>query len=126
MGYLADRMSVNLELPTGESMQKLAPGKTHDCIFRPIRQIQSGIGEYRLSLEKIPAMERHQINGHLSGTIFANGGMKITGPQSFQNPQRKKKKKLCTSGTEYSDDYRGNSGERLPAACDYSGSVSEI
>ena len=97
-GYLADRMSVNLELPTAEGMKKLAPNKTHDRILRPIRQIQRGIGEYRLSLGKDPRMERHQINRHLSGTIFANGGMKITGPQSFQNPQRKRKRSFVPAG----------------------------
>ena len=103
-------MSVNLELPTAEGMKKLAPNKTHDRILRPIRQIQRGIGEYRLSLGKDPRMERHQINRHLSGTIFANGGMKITGPQSFR-VRRRKQKELCAGGTEYSDDCRGNSGE---------------
>ena len=33
-GYLADRMSVNLELPTGEGLQKLAPQKTQKAILR--------------------------------------------------------------------------------------------
>lgn len=39
-GYLADRMSVNLELPTAESLRKLAPHKTRKKILEPMRQIQ--------------------------------------------------------------------------------------
>lgn len=42
-GYLADRMSVNLELPTAESLKTLAPGKTREKILTPMRQIQRGI-----------------------------------------------------------------------------------
>lgn len=73
IGFLADRMSVNLELPTEDSLQKLAPGKTHAAILKPIRQIQNGIGEYRLSIGKSQRMERHQINGHLPDNIFNTG-----------------------------------------------------
>lgn len=43
IGFLADRMSVNLELPTAEGLKNLAPGKTRDKILSPMRQIQQGI-----------------------------------------------------------------------------------
>lgn len=39
-GYLADRMSINLELPTSESLKKLAPHKTRKRILTPMRQVQ--------------------------------------------------------------------------------------
>lgn len=42
-GYLADRMSVNLELPTAEGLQALAPNKHRKTILTPMRQIQNGI-----------------------------------------------------------------------------------
>lgn len=42
-GFLADRMSVNLELPTSEGLKALAPGKTREKILTPMRQIQHGI-----------------------------------------------------------------------------------
>ena len=42
-GFLADRMSVNLELPTAEGLRTLAPGKTREKILLPMRQIQRGI-----------------------------------------------------------------------------------
>lgn len=42
-GYLADRMSVNLELPTAEGLKNLAPNKHRKTILAPMRQIQNGI-----------------------------------------------------------------------------------
>lgn len=49
-GFLADRMSVNLELPTAESLKKLAPHKTRKAILRPMRQIQMRMEENRHDL----------------------------------------------------------------------------
>lgn len=42
-GFLADRMSVNLELPTADGLKKLAPNKHRKNILTPMRQIQQGI-----------------------------------------------------------------------------------
>lgn len=42
-GFLADRMSINLELPTSDSLRKLAPYKSRKTILRPMRQIQNSI-----------------------------------------------------------------------------------
>ncbi len=42
-GYLVDRMSVNLELPTAEGLRELAPNKHRKNILAPMRQIQNGI-----------------------------------------------------------------------------------
>ena len=42
-GYLADRMSVNLELPTREGLEILAPNKPRTNILKNMRQIQNGI-----------------------------------------------------------------------------------
>ncbi len=47
VGLLADRMSVNLELPTSEGLKKLAPSKTRERILAPMRQIQRGIQAQR-------------------------------------------------------------------------------
>lgn len=40
-GFLADRMSVNLELPTAESLKLLAPHKTRKSILTPMRLVQN-------------------------------------------------------------------------------------
>ncbi len=49
-GYLADRMSVNLELPTAEGLRTLAPNKHRKNILAPMRQIQNGIQANRNDL----------------------------------------------------------------------------
>ncbi|MDE6128632.1 MAG: putative DNA modification/repair radical SAM protein [Lachnospiraceae bacterium] len=49
-GYLADRMSVNLELPTAEGLKNLAPNKHRKTILAPMRQIQNGITENKNEL----------------------------------------------------------------------------
>ena len=45
IGFLADRMSVNLELPTAESLKLLAPGKTRKNILTPMRLVQNKMVE---------------------------------------------------------------------------------
>ena len=47
VGYLCDRMSVNLELPTAEGLMQAAPNKVRQNILNPMRQIQNGIRESR-------------------------------------------------------------------------------
>lgn len=42
-GFLADRMSINLELPTSHALHELAPCKSRTTILKPMRQIQNGI-----------------------------------------------------------------------------------
>ncbi len=49
-GYLADRMSVNLELPTAEGLRKLAPSKSRTRILTPMRQVQNRMEENRNEL----------------------------------------------------------------------------
>lgn len=49
-GFLVDRMSVNLELPTAEGLKNLAPNKHRKNILTPMRQIQNGIHANRNDL----------------------------------------------------------------------------
>ncbi|WP_455581386.1 putative DNA modification/repair radical SAM protein [Dysosmobacter sp.] len=41
LGFLADRMSVNIELPSEAGLRALAPDKTKHAILAPMRQIQT-------------------------------------------------------------------------------------
>lgn len=50
VGFLADRMSINLELPTADGLKKLAPGKSRSKILTPMRQIQRGITANKFEL----------------------------------------------------------------------------
>jgi putative DNA modification/repair radical SAM protein len=43
IGWLADRMSVNLELPTAAGLETMAPNKSRKSILTPMKLIQSGI-----------------------------------------------------------------------------------
>ncbi len=83
-GYLADRMSVNIELPTKEGLQTLAPGKTHDKILKPMSQIQQSIVNSRLALGKSSSFERHHGNRYLPNSIFT--GSKQQQIKTHTNP----------------------------------------
>ena len=48
IGYLCDRMSVNLELPTAEGLRAVAPNKARKNILTPMRFIQNGIKDSRM------------------------------------------------------------------------------
>lgn len=67
-GYLADRMSINLELPTSDSLRKLAPCKSRNTILKPMRMIQNGITDnkqeltvYRKAPKFVPAGQSTQM-----------------------------------------------------------------
>ncbi|MCL2402672.1 MAG: putative DNA modification/repair radical SAM protein [Coriobacteriia bacterium] len=47
LGYLVDRLSINIEMPSSASLQKLAPDKNPSAIFAPMGQIRDSIGESR-------------------------------------------------------------------------------
>lgn len=44
-GLYADRLSVNIEMPTEQSLKLLAPGKNRDDIIKPIRFLKNAITE---------------------------------------------------------------------------------
>lgn len=49
-GFLADRMSVNLEMATAEGLREIAPNKHRKNILLPMRQIQNGITQNKNEL----------------------------------------------------------------------------
>ncbi len=49
-GYLADRMSVNIELPTAEGLRQLAPHKTRKNILTPMKLVQEQTKENRYEI----------------------------------------------------------------------------
>lgn len=68
IGFLADRMSVNLELPTAEGLRKLAPHKNRKNILTPMRLVQNGMLEnkqeiavYRNAPRFVPAGQSTQM-----------------------------------------------------------------
>ena len=51
LGLLADRLSVNIELPSQASLQLLAPDKTKSAILRPMAQIRDGAAQSKAELK---------------------------------------------------------------------------
>ena len=70
-GFLADRLSVNLELPTEESLRTLAPNKTMKTILNPMGKVQNTIAAHRMAIGKTAYMERSRGNQLLNNGIFS-------------------------------------------------------
>ena len=58
LGLLADRMSVNIELPSQQSLHLLAPQKDRDGILKPMGQISQGIAERKSDLVRYSRARR--------------------------------------------------------------------
>ena len=52
LGMLADRLSVNIELPSEQGLKTLAPNKTKAAILKPMGQIRTALEENREALTK--------------------------------------------------------------------------
>lgn len=74
-GYLADRISVNLELPTQESLAKLAPNKSFKTILDPMGKVSDTIAAHRVAIGKDARMERSGGNRYLASSIFAKDNL---------------------------------------------------
>lgn len=56
-GRYADRMSVNIEIPKEDSLKLLAPEKSHQSVFQPMKFIQQGVlenKEDRRRMSRVP------------------------------------------------------------------------
>lgn len=51
-GLYADRLSVNIEIPTEKNLKFLAPEKDHKSVFAPMKYIQNGVLEYKEEKKK--------------------------------------------------------------------------
>ncbi len=58
LGLYADRMSVNIELPSQQSLKRLAPQKSKEKILTPMRQIRDGIAQNSREIVKYKAAPR--------------------------------------------------------------------
>jgi len=105
-GWYADRMSVNLELPTTEGLRQLAPNKTRKNILGPMRQIQAGIAESRQLLGFM--------GGNQSAYYFTKKAVKQAGlEERFYGPmllrgERKKERGLAGPSVPVGDISQGD------------------
>ena len=108
-GYLADRVSVNLELPTSEGLRKLAPNKTMQTILSPMGKVQNTIAAHRMAIGKSSYMERSRGNQFLHNGIFSD-----TSKQQFQ------KKLESRAALQRGTDVSKTSAQSNPALLDSS------
>lgn len=73
IGLVADRLSINIELPTSESLGLLAPQKKPKNIFAPMKQITQTL------------TERRQLKG--PGTMFKNQDIYKAGDLRYLEPE---------------------------------------
>ena len=76
-GLLADRISINMELPTQESLQLLAPNKTFSSILKPMGRVTDTIATHRVAIGKSAYMERSDGNRYLNNSIFRAENRKL-------------------------------------------------
>ncbi|MBQ8527904.1 MAG: putative DNA modification/repair radical SAM protein [Lachnospiraceae bacterium] len=102
VGFLADRMSLNLELATADGLKKLAPGKSREKILLPMRQIQKGIYGQRMLLtdgkgDSRPALPLYESEYETeeSACVDSPGALAVGGAHY---PDRKKKQDFVPAG----------------------------
>lgn len=102
VGFLADRMSLNLELATAEGLKTLAPGKSREKILLPMRQIQKGIYGQRMLLtdgkaQSLPALMQHK-TGYGQGSALEEAVIKVPDRSEFQAPSLRQKQDFVPAG----------------------------
>lgn len=74
LGLLADRMSVNIELPSEAALRALAPNKTRSAILAPMRQIRDQVIENKEALAKYRSAPRFAPAGQATQLIVGASG----------------------------------------------------
>ena len=115
-GYLADRISVNMELPTEEGLRTLAPNKTMQTILDPMGKVRNTIASHRMAIGKSAYMERSKGNQFLKQSIFGAESKK-----QFADGLMKEKEagKIAADGTvvqESGSSYGGKSTAQVGVA----------
>lgn len=70
-GLLADRISLNLEMPNAESLRKVAPSKNFNNIVKPMAQLSTTISSHRVAAGQNALFDRHHVNRMLENNIFS-------------------------------------------------------
>lgn len=111
-GFLVDRMSVNLELPTAEGLRNLAPNKHRKNILTPMRQIQNGITQSKDEVAIYRHAPRFVAGGQSTQMIIG-----ATQENDFQilNVAESLYKKFELKRVFYSAFVRVNDDKELPA-----------
>jgi len=91
-GRHADRLSVNIEIPSESSLKRLAPEKDHQSVYTPMRYIREGVlrsreerAKYRLAPKFAPAGQSTQMiigaSGERDREILLLSSLLYSGPE---------------------------------------------
>lgn len=69
-GLYADRLSVNIEIPTEQNLKMLAPEKSHESVFKPMLYIQQGVLESNEERRKFNSAPRFAPAGQSTQMII--------------------------------------------------------
>lgn len=69
-GLYADRLSVNIEIPTEKNLKFLAPEKDHKSVFAPMKYIQNGVLEYKEEKKKYKSIPKFTPAGQSTQMII--------------------------------------------------------
>ena len=94
-GLYADRMSVNIEIPTEENLKMLAPEKDHASVYKPMLYIQQGVLESHEERQKrshapryVPAGQSTQMI--IGATNETDKQILLTSDALYQRPAMKR------------------------------------
>ena len=94
-GLYADRMSVNIEIPSENNLKLLAPEKNFVSVFQPMNQLKTGIEEYkeaRKTIKKAPSfVPAGQSTQLIVGASPDNDRQILTLASGFYNEQNLKR-----------------------------------
>lgn len=74
MGMLVDRMSINIELPTRNSLQLLAPEKSYEGIYKPMKEIGEEIKINSIERRKHKSLKPYVPAGQTTQMIIGASG----------------------------------------------------
>lgn len=69
-GLYADRLSVNIEIPSEKNLKYLAPEKDHASVFTPMKYIQNGVTEYNEERKKSKSVSKFTPAGQSTQMII--------------------------------------------------------
>lgn len=69
-GLYADRLSVNIEIPSDKNLRYLAPGKSHETVYSPMRLIQQGMKQNKEERERFRHVPRFAPAGQSTQLII--------------------------------------------------------
>lgn len=69
-GLYADRLSVNLEIPTETQLKLIAPEKDHVSVFKPMNYLKNSIVENRLDLKKMRSTPKFAPGGQSTQMVI--------------------------------------------------------